>query len=312
MLFHNNNTIVIIKPKPYTKVDAPFMVSGTVPLRLLKVGDNFDYRLSLDLLEVTGRIISGRTVDIMRASNEQNENQILNFSFLFGFSEANIGFMIKSQGRMTLCLSVIGHTRNTDWIEAYLPVIVSQFEPSDGADRRIIKQHKTIKRRVRQYRRNSVKYAEELGKIYLRREKIFEENRRIESEPYCDLCDDKFADEIFWMIGDGEDKEIRLLNEKYKETIEWSGPLCRGIVGRFNGFVFKVHSNDHGKHFHVIHKEKEIDARFSFPEINLINYKKSRNIIDKKTVENIKKYFSQPENLRKLEAEFLKRPEMLI
>ncbi|MBW4061567.1 hypothetical protein HJC99_03305 [Candidatus Saccharibacteria bacterium] len=40
-----------------------------------------------------------------------------------------------------------------------------------------------------------------------------------------------------------------------------------------NGIKIVVHSNDHGSHFHIQHEGRELDARFSFPTIELINYK---------------------------------------
>ena len=151
-----------------------------------------------------------------------------------------------------------------------------------------------------------MKYAEELGQIYKRRQDFFDLNRNDDLEPYGQISDD-FADEIFTLVDGGwEDKEKALLDEKYKEVLYWSGPLLRGLVGRLNGFEFRVYSNDHGQHFHIIHKEKEINARFSFPEIGLIDYKSLKNKIDRKTIELIRNYFKAPANLKRLETEFLK------
>lgn len=84
-----------------------------------------------------------------------------------------------------------------------------------------------------------------------------------------------------------------------------SGQLA-GTVGTIKGFSFTVYSNDHGKHFHVIDKGKGINARFSFPQIELLNYK-TKNKIRPKDIKLIKNYFSNPANFIRLEFEFQKR-----
>ena len=83
--------------------------------------------------------------------------------------------------------------------------------------------------------------------------------------------------------------------------------IRKGLVARIAGFELRVYSHDHDKHFHVIHKERGIDARFSFPEIVLINYKQSRNMISSKEENNIRVFFKKPEYFEKLQKEFEKR-----
>ena len=82
----------------------------------------------------------------------------------------------------------------------------------------------------------------------------------------------------------------------------------KGLVAVMKGFEFRVHSDDHGKHFHVIHRGRGIDARFSFPEIELIDYKKLGNTIGRKEENNIRVFFKNPEYFEKLKGEFEKRP----
>lgn len=84
--------------------------------------------------------------------------------------------------------------------------------------------------------------------------------------------------------------------------------LFGGAVGQLNSYEFTVHSHDHGKHFHAISKGKKIDARFSFPEIKLLNYKQSKNkVISSKEEKDIIDFFKMPENFEKLKKEFEKR-----
>lgn len=80
----------------------------------------------------------------------------------------------------------------------------------------------------------------------------------------------------------------------------------KGLVGSMDGFDFKVYSNDHGLHFHVIHKSKNIDARFSYPSIDLESYK-TKNVISRKEINNIKVFFSDQKYFDKLTREFEKR-----
>ena len=68
-----------------------------------------------------------------------------------------------------------------------------------------------------------------------------------------------------------------------------------------------IYSNDHDRHFHVIHKEKGINARFSFPEIELINYKNTRTSINSKEKKAITNFFKDQTNFNKLEKEFQRR-----
>lgn len=103
-----------------------------------------------------------------------------------------------------------------------------------------------------------------------------------------------------------EDKQRLELDKKYKETLSRHGPLLRGIAGRMEGFEIRVYSDDHGKHFHVVHKEKGIDARFSFPEMELLSHISAIKI-GAKTKKKIQEFCKRPEIFANLEKEFTKR-----
>lgn len=118
--------------------------------------------------------------------------------------------------------------------------------------------------------------------------------------------EEKFAEYAY----SEEDRREEELNEKYKDALEWRGPLVGGIVSRFNGFELRVYSDDHDNHFHVIHKGKGVDARFSFPDIQLMNYKNSRNTISSKMQKKITEYCLQPEIFKIFNKEFNKRESM--
>jgi hypothetical protein len=97
------------------------------------------------------------------------------------------------------------------------------------------------------------------------------------------------------------------LTDKYKDALEWQGPLAGASMFRINGFIFKIYSHDHDRHFHIIHKGKGIDARFSFPEIELINYKESKNILSSKEKKTIQEFLREEKNFKKIEDEFIRR-----
>ncbi len=102
-------------------------------------------------------------------------------------------------------------------------------------------------------------------------------------------------------------KKERSLEKSIKIFLFETRLLFRGVVGRINGFQFVVYSNDHDKHFHVIHKSRGIDARFSFPEIKLMNYKGFSNTISSKEEKVIIKFFKDQRNFEKLQDQFKKR-----
>lgn len=108
-----------------------------------------------------------------------------------------------------------------------------------------------------------------------------------------------------------EDKQEKALKEKYKEAIKRRGPFFRGLVGTMDGFDFRVYSGDHEpKHFHVIHKGRGIDARFSFPDIELISYKGLSSTIGSKESKKIRELFKIPENFKRLSSEFQRQIQL--
>ena len=107
-----------------------------------------------------------------------------------------------------------------------------------------------------------------------------------------------------------EDRRQKELEERYKDALDWRGPLLHGLAAKLDGFEIRVYSNDHGKHFHVIHRGKNINARFSYPQMELMNYV-SGTSINVRTARKISDFCKKPEILAKLEEEFSKRPQVL-
>jgi methylthioribose-1-phosphate isomerase len=67
-----------------------------------------------------------------------------------------------------------------------------------------------------------------------------------------------------------------------------------------------VYSDDHGTHFHVLYPPDNIDARFSWPTIEIEDYK-SKNEFRSKQLKNIRTMCSNPEVQVFLQREFDKR-----
>lgn len=86
------------------------------------------------------------------------------------------------------------------------------------------------------------------------------------------------------------------------------GRIALKLSGHKEGFEFRVYSGDHNpKHFHVIHKNLGIDAHFSYPKVELVNYKGRSNTISRKESDRICEFFRITGNFEKLESEFKKQ-----
>lgn len=103
---------------------------------------------------------------------------------------------------------------------------------------------------------------------------------------------------------DAIDKKLNELFIKYEYIINSKYQPKTGLAGKLNGFEFRVYSNDHDMHFHIIHRGKGVNARYSFPEIELMNYKNYKNIITSSQQAKIKEFFSDENNFNRLKKEF--------
>lgn len=104
-----------------------------------------------------------------------------------------------------------------------------------------------------------------------------------------------------------EDEEKERLRKRYKNALTYGEMRFGAGIGSLNGFKFVVHSNDHDQHFHVIHMGRGIDARFSFPQLELVSYKKNGNLISSKEEKKLAKALREKVVFRKLKLELDKR-----
>jgi hypothetical protein len=302
--------IRITSPKPFQNVGATFVISGKVPLSWLKTSYGFSRDISLELIDIKAKTILGSNVSVGRITFLSKILGYVSFIEAFQFNQFNVGFIKESQGRMTIKLS----GQNEKEQSIFIPIIVKELEPEEGVDQKIMERHGKIGETIRQYEQDLKNYYRELTEIEASR-KVKNDDKELH---YLHGQNVGIASEILKNLNDTEGKfdqyayseedlRERELEERYKDAIEWRGPLLRGIVSQFGGFELRVYSDDHDKHFHVIHKEKGINARFSFPEIQLINYKNSNNTISSKQERKIREYCLQPEISAKFDQEFKKR-----
>lgn len=298
--------IIIKEPKTFQQIGASFWVSGWVPKSWIKDGKRLNNSLSVEYIDLNGKIFAGLSLSVYTYQSRLFEKffKIYPFNDSLQLTWATAGWIEKSQGRMVL--RIYGENKEE---AIFIPLIVPQFVPQKPVDYSIIKKHLGVEKKIRKHDKDYKKYIKKLNKLFKKETKEFEKNFTEDDSDWIEIGEDEKLDEIAFMLYSAESDRKRKLDEKYKDLLEWLGPLCRGIAGRMNGYTFKVYSNDHGSHFHVVHRDQKVDARFSFPEIQLINYKNSRNIIGSKEIQQIQEFFKNKENFQRLEEEFNKRKQ---
>ncbi|NMB48552.1 hypothetical protein GYA13_03885 [Candidatus Kuenenbacteria bacterium] len=312
------NNIKIIQPKPYEEIGGSFVVEGLIPKSWLNTGFGMDDRVFLDFIDMDGLVFTTANAQVISDKSWLSKFRIRShFYNVVQFNQFNVPFITRSQGRINIKLS--GHKEGC---QLFVPIIVKNSNPNFKPNPEIIKKHGKVGEMILQYEHDLNIYNKKLEEI---------QQRRLQKGGLTEDEESRYRYGTNWEITGSildileksgnsfnggypfaaEDLEEKELEEKYKDALKWRGPLLTGLVGKMNGYEFRVYSDDHGKHFHVIHKDKRINARFSFPEIKLINYKNIRNSISNKTKNQIIVYFKQPENFKKLEGEFQKKVKYL-
>jgi len=308
------NSIKLIRPKPYEEVDVSFIIDGWIPKSWLKTSIGFDNRVSLEFIDIEGQTFIGSSADVVVDRSWLSKfKKRSRFHTVVQFSQTNAPFIIQSQGRITIKLS--GHKEG---YQLFIPIIVKSSNPNFKPSPEIVAKHGKTGEMVLQYEKDLEDYNRELGKIEKRRiqkggltkneESLYQYGNILGAAGgILDILEksEKISGKNYPFTE--EDLEEKRLKEKYKDAIKWRGPLFHGLAAKMDGYEFRVHSDDHGQHFHVIHRGKNINARFSFPEIKLVNYVNIKNSISRKVRDKITVFFKNPENFKKLEKEFKKR-----
>lgn len=307
----NNPLIVVEHPTPYQYIGAKFDISGWVSLSLFEtVWGGLDWRMFVDYVGLDAKNFMGTAPEpYLDDTNMNGEN--VHFSLPCELHYLNTTFIKNSHGRITLKIG--GPNEKIEPV--YLPLIVKEFGTAETANPEILERHSKVGDIITQYEQDLKNYYKEFNEIeVIRKAKNDNKDPQYLHGQNVDIASgiqgilnnsDESFDEYAYS---NEDKREQEIEEKYKDALEWRGPLAYGIVSKFVGFELRVYSDDHDNHFHVIHKGKGINARFSFPELQLINYKMSFNTISSKQEKDIREFCLRPEIFAKFEQEFGKRP----
>lgn len=282
-----------IQPKPYEVVGVKFDIFGKVPKSWLLYGK---YGPGMDWMDIKGNNLptSGPLADIVPSLFSKFRK---NVRFR---SRVDLGCFQASEHPRGLIIEVSSHN-NQDFV--LLPLIIG------GTNKIYNVEHGELKEkllsgvnRIINLKKDYENYKKELHKIY----KGIVHNKEI-LEGVFDILEKSEVKFEEFSDSEEDDQEKKLV-EKYRDAIAWKGPMLSGVAGRMAGFEFRVYSGDHDpKHFHVIHKSRGVDARFSYPQIELINYKGRMNNIGGKESDKIRQFFRITQNLKKLDAEFQKQ-----
>lgn len=289
---NKKDKIELIQPKPYGEVGLSFTISGKVPKSWLR---NNRHGLDISLMYDNGR-------EFLNESPQIIWNIFSNFKKKIEFScPINLcSYGNAKRAYYGLIVEITGDNKQSFLFPLLIKVSDTITEQKNEKE----KLKKVLLNSINKIIRNRgdwEKYRSELSKIYKSKigekeilEGIFEilDKSEVSFEPFSKS---------------DEDEQEEKLKEKYKEAINQHGPLLGGAVGRMAGFDFCVYSDDHDQHFHVVHRGRGIDARFSFPEIQLINYKNIRAKLGSKEQKKIQDFLKNPLIFQKLENEFSKR-----
>lgn len=309
--------IIVNSPKPFQEIGAEFNLIGYVPKGwLLTTFETIDDRIFSEYIDIDGKTFMGGTIYIRHS---RSIFSLFRKRYIFGqiekFMWANIGFLEKSQGHVTL--KICGHDEDKHAI--FIPLIVKEFEPAGGVDPEILKKHANVGNKITQFRKDIKNYYKELSEI----RKSFPHNQEDLKTEDAHINVREVTYGVFEILGKSEvvdenspyvkeRREKEALEEKYKDALEWRGPLVGASLFRIDGFLFKIHSHDHGKHLHIIHKGRGVDVRFSFPELEILSYKNIHTILSSKEVKNIQEFLRKEDNFKKLKEEFIRRDNNLM
>ena len=288
----DKNKLELVTPKPYEVVGVKFDVQGKVPKFWLSYGK---YGFGMDWMDINGN-------DLQMSGPSANVIPGLFFRFkkkLRFYGHADLSYFQTSEHPRGLIIEISGDRKHF----FLLPLIITGTNRTyDSECEELKKKLSATVEKVKRRKEDWENYTKELSQI--RGGIVFDRGILEGIFNILDNSEEKFEE----FSESEEDKQEKKLEEKYKDVIAWRGPLLRGVVGRMDGFEFRVYSGDHNpKHFHVIHKGRGIDARFSYPQIQLIDYKEKSSLIGGKESKRICEFFGATENIQKLDKEFQKQ-----
>jgi len=292
-IFQNKrDKIELIQPKPYEEVGLNFTIYGKVPKSWLMYDR---YGLSINLMYEDGNKFLSISPNIIPSIFSKFKRKIkfcsiINLVFYKEAECAYYGLIVEVSGNnqqsFFFPLMIKGSNTNTD----------QEYEKEE-----LNKSLSNAIKKIIKDKEDWINYKDELSKIY--NSKV---NEKEILEGVFEILDQSETNFESFSYSE-EDIQEKKLKEKYQEVISQHGHILGGAIGQMAGFDFCVYSNDHDQHFHVIHRGRGIDARFSFPEIKLIDYKNIKAKIGSDEQKKIQNFLNNPVLFKKLENEFLKR-----
>jgi hypothetical protein len=295
------NKVKLIKPRPFAIVGLKFDIVGEIPKSWSIFGEH-EYAPSINWLNENGNYLpmSGPSAETIPSIFSKLKNRVKFCSHIDLYSkdpEHPHGIIIEISGR------------NDDQLELFPFIIGGTNQSYDKECAQLRKKLAVAVERVYKLKNDWNIYWSEIGKIS--RETVWDKKITEDITHILDNSEETFKP----FVESDEEQYERELREKYKDAIEWQGPILGGRTGGINGFDFRVYSGDHSlytdrqvlPHFHIVHKGRGISARFSFPGIELIDYLGHSNTLGAKDINKIKEYFMVPNNLIKLKTEFQKQ-----
>jgi len=287
-----NPKIEIITPKPFEVVSTKFTLLGKIPKEFLSYGK---YGLGVGWKDGDGYNLpmGGPRAELFPNIFSRFKKKLKFYSFV------DLSYFNPSEHPRGLIIEITGDKKDSIY---RLPVIIAGTNKEYDLEQEALRQvlANTLEK-VKQYEIEWKSYLNELHKI---RSRIVDDQEILKG--VFEIFDKSVSTFEPFTISEEENEE-RALYEKYEEVIHWHGPLLRGVAGRMAGFDFRVYSEDHRpQHFHAVHKGRGINARFTYPEIKLLNTV-GRNTIGPKEIEKICEYFNSPQNRQKLEKQFQKQ-----
>lgn len=284
-------TVEVSTPKPFEIVESKFVLLGKIPKSWLWDGR---HGLGVDWLDSNGSDLP------MSGPNSTTLPTLFPWSKKIRFhARVDLSHFTSSEHPRGLILVIETYAGNNRYF--YHPVIIA------GTNKVYESEHAELKEKlsstIQKIIKNKKEWENYTRELETLRKSIVSEVNLLEG--IFNILEHS-EEEFIPFTESEEDKQEAELEEKYKEVIESRGPLFRGTAGRMDGFELRVYSDDHGQHFHVIHKGKGVNARFSFPEMELLNYI-SRAIIGAKTKKKLQEFCKQPETFENLKKEFAKR-----
>lgn len=297
------NSIQVNQPRPYQKVGIEFLVYGWVPVDWLETDHGRDPRICLKHFDIHAKLFGCETILIQPPKLFPNLRKKFFFGYKVRYTQISAHTILLSQGLLTIKIS--GHKKDQ---EIYIPICIQGFPQNGAHDPILVSLHANVEHKIKHFSDELDRYFWELDQLEQKRKEMTGEYG-IQSDGTT-VEDDELKLGVFKAIDLTDDEEKLALEEKYKEVLEWAGADAIRFgagVGRLGGFDFQVYANDHNpKHFHVIHKSRGVNARFSFPGIKLLNYKEKKYSIKRNEEDAIRRYFQDEEHLKRLSIEFEK------